>query len=95
VSLVVHHDARARRFETQMDGASCVLDYRLATEGGVAVMTIVHTGVPSEVAGRGIAAALVQAAVTLARAERWRVVPACSYAAVWLKRHPDCLDLCR
>lgn len=94
MSLVIHHDAFAHRFETQVDGASCVLDYTLASDG-TTVMTIVHTRVPPEVAGRGIAAALMQAAMTLARAEGWTVVPACSYAAVWLKRHPGFLDLRR
>jgi predicted GNAT family acetyltransferase len=56
-------------------------------------MTITHTGVPPEVGGRGIASALVQAALDVARAEGWKVVPACSYAAVWMQRHPDYLDL--
>jgi predicted GNAT family acetyltransferase len=49
--------------------------------------------VPAEVGGRGIAAALVEAAVNTARAEGWKVVPACSYAAVWMRRHPAYQDL--
>ena len=68
----------------------CELDYTLADH----VMTITHTGVPAEVGGRGIASALVQAAMDAARAERWKVVPACSYASAWIKRHPEYQDLC-
>jgi predicted GNAT family acetyltransferase len=45
------------------------------------------------VGGRGIASALVQAAMEVARAEGWKVVPACSYAAAWMRRHPEYRDL--
>jgi len=88
--FAIRHDHVAQRFQTQVDGAHCVLDYTLAA----GVMTITHTGVPAEVGGRGIASALVQAAMDAARAERWKVVPACSYAAAWIARHAEYQDLC-
>jgi predicted GNAT family acetyltransferase len=88
--FAIQHDRAAHRFETQVDGAECELDYTLTA----AVMTITHTGVPSEVGGRGIASALVQAAFEAARSEGWKVVPECSYAAVWIGRHPEYRDLC-
>jgi predicted GNAT family acetyltransferase len=87
--FAIRHDRAAHRFLTEVEGAQCALDYHLAST----VMTITHTGVPSEVGGRGIASALVQAALDVARAEGWKVVPACSYAVVWMQRHPDYLDL--
>ncbi len=90
MSFAIHHDPAAHLFETQVDGAHCELDYTLAR----GVMTITHTEVPAEVGGRGIASAMVQAAMEVARAERWKVVPACSYAAAWLRRHPEDQDLC-
>jgi uncharacterized protein len=89
MSPTITHDRDARRFETTVDGALCELDYRLAN----GVMTITHTGVPPQVGGRGLAAALVESALTTARAEGWKVVPACSYADVWMRRHPDFDDL--
>lgn len=85
----IQHDRSACRFHAEVDGVTCVLDYRL-TAG---VMTITHTEVPPAVGGRGIAAALTQAAVTAARDEGWKVVPACSYAAAWMQRHPQYQDL--
>lgn len=85
----VRHDAAARRFEVIVDGHTCELDYRLSGS----VMTITHTGVPSAVGGRGIAARLVTAAFDVARTAGWRVVPACSYAAVFVRRHPEYADL--
>ena len=89
MSPIITHDRNARRFETTVDGALCELDYHLAD----GVMTITHTGVPPQVGGRGLAAALVEIALTTARAEGWKVVPACSYADVWMRRHPDFDDL--
>lgn len=89
MSLDIRHDPAAGRFETVVDGQHCELDYRLA--GGV--MTITHTGVPMPVEGRGIASALTKVAMETARAEGWKVVPACAYAASWLRRHPEFADL--
>jgi predicted GNAT family acetyltransferase len=85
----VVHNAVASRFETVVDGMLCVLEYRLHDR----VMTITHTGVPEAVGGRGIASALATAAFDTARREHWRVVPACSYALVWIERHPEYADL--
>jgi uncharacterized protein len=81
----IHHLAAAHRFETQVDGVTCELDYYVRD----GVMTITHTGVPSEVGGRGIAGELVRTAFEAARSAGWKVVPACSYARAWIERHPD------
>ncbi|MEP7311442.1 MAG: GNAT family N-acetyltransferase [Pseudomonadota bacterium] len=85
----IRHDAKARKFSVEVDGEYCELDYLLAGK----IMTITHTGVPQAVGGRGIAAALVLTAFALARSEGWRVIPACSYAAVFVRRHPEYADL--
>ena len=85
----IRHDRVARRFEVRVDEVDCELDYVLHGQ----VMTITHTGVPPAAGGRDIAAALVQAAFDAARAESWKVVPACSYAAAWVRRHPEQADL--
>ena len=89
MSFDIRHDPSAQSFETVVDGQHCELDYRLSGK----VMTITHTGVPVAVEGRGIASALTQAAMEAARAQGWTVVPACGYAAAWLRRHPEFADL--
>jgi predicted GNAT family acetyltransferase len=89
MSLEIQHDPLAPRFEAIVDGHRCVLDYRI----GGSTMTITHTGVPSEVGGRGIAADLTRAALDMARMKGWKVVPACSYAEAYLRRHPEYADL--
>lgn len=91
MTLDIRHDAERRRFETTVEGQVCELDYRLAN----AVMTIVHTGVPAPVEGRGVAAQLTRFALETARSNGWQVVPACEYAAAYMQRHPEFDDLRR
>lgn len=85
----VHHDPAARRFHTRLEGREAELLYSLR-DGR---MVIDHTGVPDAIGGRGIAGILVKAALDLARARGWRVVPACSYSAAYVQRHPEYADL--
>ena len=63
--ISVTHDAGHSRFTAIVDGVPCVLDYQLQD----GIMSIVHTGVPSEVGGRGIAAELTRHALETARAQ--------------------------
>lgn len=72
------------RFGAEVEGRLAQLDYT-AVDG---VMTITHTRVPPPIQNRGVAAELMRAALQLARSEGWSVVPACSYAAAYLRKHP-------
>lgn len=81
----VRHNAAAQRFEALIDGALARADYRMHGNA----MHIFHTEVPHHLEGRGIAAALVRAALEHARAEGWRVEPACSYVRGYMRRHPE------
>ena len=79
----ISHKGPAQCFELMVDGQRCVLDYTLQS----GVMTITHTGVPEAVGGRGLAAELTKFALDHAQAQGWKVVPRCSYAAVYIQRH--------
>ena len=85
----VVHDADARQFHVDVEGHRGALDYML--RGGV--MTITHTGVPPAIGGRGVAAEMTRVALETARCEGWKVVPACSYAAAFVRRHAEFADL--
>ena len=85
----IRHDDAARRFNVVVDGHEGYLDY---TEDEVAI-AITHTVVPSPIGGRGIAGALVQAALEYARAAGLKVIPRCSYAARYFDTHPEYADL--
>jgi predicted GNAT family acetyltransferase len=89
MSRAIEHNPDANRFEWSEDGILSVLDYEL-TNG---VMTVLHTGVPQPVGGRGIAGDLARAALDTARANGWSVRPLCSYVDAWIRRHPEYQDL--
>lgn len=57
------------------------------------VIAIDHTGVPPEFRGQGIAEQLVLKAIADARAEKFTIVPLCSYVAAQFRRHPEWSDL--
>lgn len=86
---VVHHDPAAQRFEVRLDGEVCRADYRLSGTD----LQMTHTVVPPALEGRGIAAALVQAALQWAREQGFRVNPLCSYVRTYMQRHPETQDL--
>jgi uncharacterized protein len=85
----VTHNPAASRFEATVEGQLCVCQYRMLRD----LMMLVHTGVPRPLRGRGIAAALVQAALDHARARGLKVRPDCSYAEAYMQRHPDTREL--
>lgn len=85
----VHHDAAARRYALNVDGAEAVLDYELAD----GVVTFTHTFVPPALRGRGLAELLVRRGLADARSANRRVIPQCSYVARFIERHPEYQDL--
>ncbi|MGV8960337.1 MAG: GNAT family N-acetyltransferase [Stenotrophomonas sp.] len=85
----IQHDTAGQRFHVEVQGHQAHLDYR--KDGPRMVIT--HTEVPAAIGGRGIAGALTVAALDYARAAAIKVVPACEYAAVFLRRHDEYADL--
>jgi predicted GNAT family acetyltransferase len=85
----VQHDPEAAMFYVEIDGHRAVLNYRC--EGGT--MSILHTGVPPAVGGRGVAADLTRTALEFARSKHWKVRPICPYTAVFVRQHPEFADL--
>jgi predicted GNAT family acetyltransferase len=84
-AIDVKHNPAESRFEAVVDGHLSVCDYQRNESG----LVFTHTYVPSELRGRGIAEKLVRAALQFARDEKLKVVPACSYVAVFIDRHKE------
>jgi predicted GNAT family acetyltransferase len=84
----ISHDKDANQFTTEVDGYRAELDYTVAN----GVMTITHTRVPQEIGGRGIAAELMRAALSVAADRGWSINPACSYAAAYMRKHSQASD---
>ena len=55
-------------------------------------LVLVHTEVPSELEGQGLATTLVEAALAHAEEHHLTVVPVCPMVKGWLHRHPDATE---
>jgi hypothetical protein len=75
----------AGRFEMEEAGQVVFADYRRAGSR----LIIDHVEAPMALRGTGAAGRFMEALVETARAERATLVPICSYAAIWLQRHPE------
>jgi len=87
--LEVTHNEAEHRFETWIDGYLSKLDY--LQDGKNFVIT--HVGVYPELRGQGIAGKIVEVGLEYAKQNSLRVVPMCSYAAAYIRRHPEYAEL--
>jgi hypothetical protein len=77
------------RFEVHLDGHMAELEYRLKRNK----YYIIHTGVPEELGGRGIAQALALHALRYGENNGLETIVYCPYVKAFLKRHPDWRDM--
>jgi uncharacterized protein len=83
-------DNRARsRYELDVGGQIVFADYR--REGSTLYLPYVEA--PRPLRGTGAAGRLMQGVMEIARAEGLKVVPICSYASAWTRRHKEYRDL--
>ncbi len=85
----VRNNPELKRFELEVDGHLCLAEYELRP-GSIA---FTHTGVPSQLGGRGLGSELVQAGLAHARKEQLQVIPLCEFFARYMQRHPETHDL--
>ena len=85
----VEHEPERSRYSATVDGVQAVADYR--RDGNVTAF--VHTEVPRQIEGRGVASALARRALDDARAAGQKVVPACAFFAHYMDAHPEYDDL--
>jgi predicted GNAT family acetyltransferase len=87
--LTVENNKAASQFEIRTGDGLAFLQYEM--EGSN--ILLIHTEVPKELEGRGIASRLATTAMTYARDNGLKVVPLCPYVAAWLPRHPKFQEL--
>ncbi len=81
--MEAEHQPGRQRFVIAVDGLESVLEYRRV---GTRTVDFVHTFVPEELRGRGIAERLVRAGVAWARAQGLEMQASCWYARRFLER---------
>jgi len=77
------------RYELEIDGQIVFADYR--RDG--TTLAITHVEAPPALRGTGAAGRLMHGVMEIARASGAKVVPLCSYATAWLRRHREFGDI--
>ncbi|MGB6228784.1 MAG: N-acetyltransferase, partial [Litorimonas sp.] len=89
-AVTIHKEegGETMRFTAEVRGSSAQgeLTLRRVADG---VWNANHTGVPSEIGGRGVGKALVAALVEDARQQGYRVVPGCPFVAKLFERRAE------
>lgn len=79
------------RFETTQDGYTAFIAYKLQP----GVITVLHTQVPKELEGQGLASTMTRHALENIAARNLELVPLCPYIRAYLKKHPEYQHLIR
>ena len=91
MDITVQHDEANKCFFLEENGARAVLEYKVSGDG---VWDFCHTWVSESMRGGGVAARLLQAGCEAALASGIKVLPSCSYADAYLRKHAaEFLDL--
>jgi uncharacterized protein len=79
----------ACRYEMQVNGKLCFIDYQRQTSGTARIVNMTHAEVPPAMRGGGLGQQLVKGALDLARAHNEQVIPSCPFIAAYIRRHPE------
>ena len=80
---MITNNTSQNRYELSVDGHLAMADYVLAGNN----LTINRVFVPEELRGKGVAAKVMEAVVADAEAHGLTIIPVCSYAESYMKRH--------
>lgn len=83
--MLIEHNVELSKFSTIEEGLEAYVEYRIAN----GELDILHTYVPPQLEGRGIASKIVAAAYDWALKEHLTPIATCPYAKAWLQRHPE------
>ena len=83
--MEVKHNKEKHRFELEQNGLLSVVEYKMKGD----VMAFLHTEVPEELEGKGIAARMAKFALEYAREKEIQIIPYCAYIKAYIERHPE------
>lgn len=72
-------------YEIVVDSFRAFIDYHKKDDK----VYLVHTEVPAELEGKGVAAALVEKVFKAIETKGLKLVPLCKYVQFYLKKHPE------
>jgi predicted GNAT family acetyltransferase len=77
------------RFEIERDGHTAYLEYSLVAK----VLQLIHSEVPPQLRGQGLASELAKSALDWARENGLKVDVICPSVAAYIEKHPEYRDL--
>lgn len=89
---VHHHPQDQGGALVLMDGERRVGELTYYVRDGLRVID--HTWVDPSLRGKGVAGSLMEAVVSLARTQGWKLSATCSYAVWSFDKHPEFGDVC-
>lgn len=81
----VVHNEKDKRFEIHLDNKTAFVQYKLFDEG----IAYLHTDVPPELEGKGIASTLAKYVLGYAENNGLKVKPYCPYINAYIDKHPE------
>ncbi|MFV0140509.1 N-acetyltransferase [Empedobacter falsenii] len=84
IPLQVVKNEKTVRFELNVDGFIAFIDYKQDDN----VIKLIHTEVPDELGGRGVAAALVEKTLAYLEEHGNVLFPYCPYVFAYIKKYP-------
>ena len=73
------------RFEVEIQDKMAIMDYKKKDNK----LYILHTEVPKEFEGKGIASAMVKKVLNLIKEKDMKLVSLCPFVSGYIKRHPE------
>jgi predicted GNAT family acetyltransferase len=90
MNIAVTDNKEQQRFETDLGGGQYAFVTYRHKNGNIELL---HTEVPEELEGQGIAGNLVKGIFEQIKEQNFKAVAHCSYIKVYLKRHPEYNEL--
>lgn len=85
MNLQVVKNEKTSRFELEVDDFIAFIDYKEEDK----IIKLIHTEVPEELGGRGVAATLVEKTLVFLEENEYSLFPYCPYVFAYIKKHPE------
>jgi len=85
VHLPLVKNETAHQFEMEVEGQLAIIAY----EEAHFKITLLHTEVPEQLEGKGIATAIIEKTLAYIEKNHFRLIPLCPMVVVYIKRHPE------
>lgn len=85
ISLQVVKNDHSNRFELTVDGYTAFIDFKEKEQ----TIWLIHTESPEELAGRGVATALIEKTLAYLEENNFSLIPLCPLVFAYIKRHPE------